>query len=73
MGMKVKNTSFSELVVSLPQDRSLTLAARGSAEISREDFASPECQRLFAARMLIVLPETSPQSTGASTAPDTSD
>jgi hypothetical protein len=71
--MKVKNKSFSELVLSLPQGRSLTLAARGSADISREDFASPECQRLFAARMLIVLPETSQQHTGASNAPDTSD
>jgi hypothetical protein len=71
--MKVKNKSFSELVVSFPQGRSLTLAARGSADISREDFASPECQRLFAARMLIVLPETGQPNTGASNAPDTSD
>jgi len=71
--MRVKNKSFSELVLSLPQGRSLTLAARGSVDISREDFASPECQRLFAAQMLIVLPETGQPNTGASNAPDTSD
>ena len=70
--MRVKNKSFSELVVSLSQGRSLTLAARGSADISREDFASPECQRLFAARTLIVLPEAGQQNMGASNAPDTS-
>ena len=71
--MKVKNKSFSELVLSLPQDRSLTLAARGSADISSEDVASPECQRLFAAGMLIVLPEASQPGTGASNVPSPSE
>jgi hypothetical protein len=55
--MKVKNTSFSRLVLPLTGGRALTLPARGSVEISDEDFASPACQRLFAARLLIVLPE----------------
>ena len=55
--MKVKNKSFSQLVLPLPGGRALTLPARGSVDISDEDFASPACQRLFAERLLIVLPE----------------
>jgi hypothetical protein len=67
--MKVKNKSFSPLVLSLPDDRALTLPARGSVEISAEDFASPECQRLFAERLLIILPEPRRQVAGASPQP----
>jgi hypothetical protein len=64
--MKVKNMSFSALEISLTDDRTLTLPARGSAEISDEDFASPQCQRLFAERLLIILPEPRRQAIGAS-------
>ncbi len=56
--MTVKNTSFSELVLSLPGGQSITLAARGSADISDAAFYSPECQRLLKARVLIELPDS---------------
>ena len=67
--MKVKNMSFSVLELSLTDDRTLTLPARGSVEISAEDFASPECQRLFAERLLILLPEPKRPAAGASAQP----
>ena len=65
--MKVKNKSFSQLVLPLTGGRALTLPARGSVEISEEDFASPACQRLFAERRLIILPE--PRRHGTETPP----
>lgn len=55
--MRIKNKSWSPLVVSLPGGRSLTLAGRGTDEINAEDFESPEVQRLAQARTIIVLPE----------------
>jgi hypothetical protein len=59
--MKIKNKSWSPLAISLPGARSMTLAARGTSEISAEDFQSPELQRLFEARSIIVLPEKEKQ------------
>jgi hypothetical protein len=67
--MRVKNKSFSQLMLSLPSGRSIPIPARGSVEISDEDFASPECQRLFAERTLIVLPEAARQRPGTPTQP----
>ncbi len=63
--MKVKNTSFSQLVISLPGGTSIQIAARGSKDISEEEFNMPECQRLFKERKLIVLPEQPRQSTSS--------
>lgn len=59
--MKIKNKEWSPLNISLPDGRSITLAARGINEISDEDFQSPEFQRLAKARTIIVLPEESPK------------
>jgi hypothetical protein len=55
--MKIKNKSWSPLAITLPNGKSLTLGARGSEEISTEDFQSPEFQRLFEQRSIIVLPQ----------------
>jgi hypothetical protein len=55
--MRIKNKSWSPLVVSLPDGKSRTLAARGIDEVSAEDFQSPEFQRLAKSRTVIVLPE----------------
>ena len=59
--MKIKNRSFSATVISLPGGRSLSLSGRGNAEISEDDFNSPEIQRLFTAGSVFVLPETAPR------------
>ena len=63
--MKIKNTSFSQLVLSLPGGKSIQLAARGSKDISEEEFNSPACQRLFAQRTIIVLQDQPRQSTSS--------
>jgi hypothetical protein len=55
--MRIKNKSWSPLVVSLPGGGTLNLAGRGTKEISAEDFESPEVQRLAKTRTIIVLPE----------------
>lgn len=55
--MKIKNQEWSTRVISLPGGRSLTLAGRGSDEISAEDFDSPEVKRLVKTGAVIVLPE----------------
>jgi hypothetical protein len=67
--MRVKNKSWSPLAVSLPGGKSLTLAARGTSEISSEDFQSPELQRLFEARNIIVLPEEKEKPSGTESEP----
>lgn len=54
---KIKNKSFTAAVISLQEGRTITLPARSSADISDEDFESPEIQRLFEERSIIVLPE----------------
>jgi len=63
--MKIKNKSWSPLVISLPGGKSLNLAARGISEISSEDFQSPECQRLAKSRTIIVLPEEEVKPSGS--------
>jgi hypothetical protein len=63
--LEVKNTTWSQLVLSLAEGKSLTLPARGSADIREDDFNSPECQRLFAARTIIVLSERETQGSDA--------
>jgi hypothetical protein len=65
--MKMKNMGFTAVQLPLTGGRALTLPARGSVEISEEDFASPACQRLFAERRLIILPE--PRRHGTETPP----
>lgn len=62
--MKIKNKSWSQLVLSLAEGKSMTLPARGSVDISEEDFRTPECQRLFAERAIIVLPERGKKDSG---------
>jgi pilus assembly protein FimV len=57
--MRIKNKSWSPLVVSLPDGKSINLPARGIDEVSSEDFESPEFQRLSKSRAVIVLPEES--------------
>jgi hypothetical protein len=54
--MRIKNRSFSALVVTLNGGRTITLPARGSHEISDEEFQTPEVQRLFNEGSLFVLP-----------------
>jgi hypothetical protein len=67
--MNVKNMEFYIVQLPLSGGRALTLPARGSVEISDEDFASPACQRLFAERRLIVLPEQRRQATDTPSQP----
>jgi hypothetical protein len=55
--MKIKNKSWSPLVVSLPGGKSLTLAGRSIDEVSAEDYESPEFQRLVKSRTIIILPQ----------------
>ena len=63
---KVKNKSFTGVAISLQGGRTLTLAARGSAEISDADFENPEIQRMFKARSIIVLSESAESPKAAS-------
>jgi hypothetical protein len=65
--MRIKNKSWSPQVVSLPGGKSLTLAGRGTEEVSAEDFESPEFQRLAKARLIIVLPEKKKKSADTGT------
>ena len=55
--MRIKNTSFSATVISLEGGATISLPARGSKDISNEDFKSPTVQRLFQDGRLIILPE----------------
>lgn len=55
--MKIKNKAWSPVVISLAGGRSINLPARGSATISKEDFHCLDCQRRYAERSIIVLPE----------------
>lgn len=59
----VKNRLWSPRILALPGDdgesETITVAARGTVELSESAFASPECQKLVADRSLIVLPESS--------------
>ena len=54
--MRIKNKSWSPLVISLPGGKSLTLAGRGTEEVSDEDLEGPEFKRLLKTRAVIVLP-----------------
>src|SRR5262245_25842715 len=64
--MEIKNMSWSPLTISLPDGKSVTLSARGTSEIGAEDFQSSECQRLFNAQAIIVLPRrTEERAAGA--------
>lgn len=67
--MKVRNKSFSPRELLLTDVRALTLPARGSVGIGNGDFASPACQRLFAERLLIVLPAPRRPAPGAPPSP----
>jgi len=60
--MKVKNMSFSSRVVKLTEEKTLTLPARDSVDITEEEFQNPEIQRLFAERSIILLPQAQPQA-----------
>ena len=67
--MLVKNRSWSPRILTLPgakkgETRTLALRGRASAEISEEDYESPECRRLIAQGELFVIPG----ATGAQTA-----
>jgi hypothetical protein len=63
--MKIKNRSWSQLVLNLSEGKSITLPGRGSVDINEGDFNSPECQRLFAERAIIVLPEQKKEDSSA--------
>lgn len=62
--MRIKNTSWSPLVVTLPNGKSLSLAGRGIGEVSAEDFEDPELQRLAKSQAIVVLPEEEKQPAG---------
>ena len=55
--MKIKNRSWSPLVVSLPGGKSLTVPGRGIEDVSAEDFESAALQRLSKSRTIVVLPD----------------
>ncbi len=55
--MLVKNTSWSPRILAVG-DRRIAMPARGVAELSAEEAASPELQRLLVERVLIALPES---------------
>lgn len=55
--MKIKNKSWSPLIIPVAGREPLFLPARGSIDISMEAFKSAECQRLWKQRAIIVLPE----------------
>lgn len=63
--MKIKNRSWSPLVISLGKEKSLTLPARGSKDISTEDFKKPGCQQLLRSRAVVVLPSKSRKAAGS--------
>lgn len=69
--MKIKNKDWSPRVITLGGGKTITIPARGTTEISEEDFNSPECQRLFTKRAIIVLPVSA--ETPSSTTTVTSD
>jgi hypothetical protein len=65
--MLVKNRSWSPRILTLPggkkgKPKTLSLRGRGSAEITKEEYESPECQRLIARGELFVIPGDAPRS-----------
>lgn len=63
--MRIKNKSWSPLVISLPGGDPLTLSGRSIGEVSAEDLESPELRRLLRSRTIIVLPEEGAKPAGA--------
>jgi hypothetical protein len=54
--VKIKNKDWSPRVVTVSGGKTIRIPARGTTEISEEDFNSPELQRLFTKRVIIVVP-----------------
>ncbi len=53
----VKNTLWTSQVINLPEGKSVTLPARGSAEMTAKDLSTAACQKLLAEGKITVLSE----------------
>lgn len=54
----VKNMTYSDLTLELPEGRALTLGPRESATISERDFNADDVQKRFREEKIFVLPTT---------------